>query len=1224
MEKTEREIELEIAESNFRIIANSAPFALWLSGLDKKCSYFNKSWLEFTGRTMEQELGVGWAEGVHPEDVENCLNIYVSFFNERKPFKMEYRLRRYDGAYRWVLDTGAPRYSPSGEFLGYCGSCIDVTDMWFAHHEMATYSKQQNELLKCTNELINLYKLQQQPSQQQRKDSGGSNSSSSTCSSSSSMSEYDKFFDSILKSATISTGSQSAVLFKFNPENALEIIAESSYNFTSEQIPLHKVMFALPLDFWDEVVKQHQYHQQQHHEISITNILYSILTQKYFLPFLTQMGAKSITSVTVLGNSSGFQPEEEDGNSRPYGYICVCNVGEKEFSAIEQNTLAGIAMVVSIYLHKSQEDHYSKIKDSISSTIAKTSSNAIITVDSTGKFLDLNPKAIEILKMDQIDSLSISSTCVSNYFNFYKTSQSLVHYNHESANNTTTKEQDFYNQLTNYLTVNNLFDMFFETNCFVQSSGQQLPVELFIKQVHLNSFTSIFLFIFRDSKQHLDRLEMMVKKSVQENLEKTLFLSRLSHEIRNPLNCIINMSEILLDTSYSIEQKDILETINMAGNNLRTLIDDVLDISKIESGKLEIKNEPFKIRECLEQSLSMVSLSAQKKGVELALLFDTSVPDVIIADHSKLIEVLINTIGNGVKFTDHGSVVVSVYAKPYLTTLQESQDDTVDLNNSSNSITSSTSSTSVSSSSNSSTNMTNSPNSPVYNHENNNTTPSTTPTPTTTTTTTINNNQKLLLQSQYPQQQLIELFFMVRDKGIGIPTSEIDKLFNNFTQVHLNSSQYGGTGLGLAISKKIIELMGGSINVKSEYGKGTTVSFSIISAIAIPNHHPLPMVNPPPIPTSTTPSTSGLSLSSSSNSVESIRTSFKTSTFNPVQRRKSLLDVCSDKRILIIAKDEDVRSMITSYARLMLFQISSFENFVNEDEVLNILNNSGDKFDLIMIDYPFGCNDHDFKTILQMFTTHVVYQKLIMMIPMTFVQHNYYSDLIDSFITKPVKLSSFEETVLKLLTCNTPNISSSQPPSNFTSTTTTSSTTTTNNTSNLSSLPPLTANHQFYLDQQHNQSQPTQQHGNKKQSTQSQPTTDRLYDSSMASKLPLTILSTEDNEVNQKVISMIFSKLGYTIDQAGNGVVALEMISKKKYDFVFLDIEMPIMGGLACARSICTRYPLNQRPNLIALTGRALPEQIQECKDSGMIDYLVKPLKVNRIIEILKKYSITK
>src|SRR5881397_94873 len=129
------EEELRESEARFRTVADSAPVLIWMSGPDKLCTFFNKGWLDFTGRTMEQELGKGWTEGVHAEDLDHCLEVYRNSFNARQPFTVEYRLRRYDGEYRWVLDNGTPRFASDGAFLGYIGSCIGITERKLAEEK---------------------------------------------------------------------------------------------------------------------------------------------------------------------------------------------------------------------------------------------------------------------------------------------------------------------------------------------------------------------------------------------------------------------------------------------------------------------------------------------------------------------------------------------------------------------------------------------------------------------------------------------------------------------------------------------------------------------------------------------------------------------------------------------------------------------------------------------------------------------------------------------------------------------------------------------------------------------------------------------------------------------------------------------------------------------------------------------------------------------------------
>jgi PAS domain S-box-containing protein len=132
---------LREAEERFRNMADTAPVMIWVSGRDKLCTFFNRVWLEFTGRTMEEELRDGWAASVHPEDLNRYSETYSSSFDARRRFQMEHRLRRADGQYRWVLNTGVPRFGPEDTCAGYIGSCIDITDLKLTQEHMLATQK---------------------------------------------------------------------------------------------------------------------------------------------------------------------------------------------------------------------------------------------------------------------------------------------------------------------------------------------------------------------------------------------------------------------------------------------------------------------------------------------------------------------------------------------------------------------------------------------------------------------------------------------------------------------------------------------------------------------------------------------------------------------------------------------------------------------------------------------------------------------------------------------------------------------------------------------------------------------------------------------------------------------------------------------------------------------------------------------------------------------------
>jgi PAS domain S-box-containing protein len=140
-ERKRAEEALRESEERFRLVANTAPVMIWMSDTDRLCTYFNTPWLDFTGRSIESELGNGWAEGVHPEDFKTCLETYTKAFVRQEKFSMEYRLRRYDGEYRWIFDIGVPRFNRDGAFAGYIGSCLDVTERKLAEEALSSVSR---------------------------------------------------------------------------------------------------------------------------------------------------------------------------------------------------------------------------------------------------------------------------------------------------------------------------------------------------------------------------------------------------------------------------------------------------------------------------------------------------------------------------------------------------------------------------------------------------------------------------------------------------------------------------------------------------------------------------------------------------------------------------------------------------------------------------------------------------------------------------------------------------------------------------------------------------------------------------------------------------------------------------------------------------------------------------------------------------------------------------
>lgn len=549
---TQRKIAEEnlLKSYNFYLkVLEDSPALIWKCNTDKKYDYFNKAWLQFTGRTLDAGKGDNWAEDVYNEDYEYYIKTFINAFNKRDNFEIEYRLRYHDGSYRWIIDFGKPLYDYTNQFIGYIGYCFDIDD-----------NKKYLQQLS-----INQAKLKQ----------------AQTLAGMGSF-EYD-FYNKIIEPSE-----EFNIIFGFN---------------------------------------------QDKKNLSLTE----------FIELIVEEDKSKVINWFKFFNDYNFSNDEinyrcYNGKTGDSIYIT-----SKKSSTLENNVIKKIIGIVQDVTSRKMVE-FALIENELKfRQLAEHIEDAFI-LHTRHSIIYSNPNTSEVLGI-------APEKLFNQYGNWYK----IIH----------PEDKEFIEKEFNLLfdgkkkNFNEQYRIKTKFDNIAWVWHRSYPIYNEEKKVY--RFASIITDI-TERKFIEDELQQAKEFAEKANKAKSDFLANMSHEIRTPLNSIIGFSEILFE-QFKENSKflEYIKGIKSAGKNLLEILNDILDLSKIEAGKFQMHYNPANVKFLVEESLQIFIYKIKEKGLSLEISINPEFNEfVLFVDEVRLRQVLFNIIGNAVKFTNSGKIDISV------------------------------------------------------------------------------------------------------------------------------------------------------------------------------------------------------------------------------------------------------------------------------------------------------------------------------------------------------------------------------------------------------------------------------------------------------------------------------------------------------------------------------------------------------------------------------------